>query len=195
MFLQHANYGHLLPAAYGLLKQHTNQTKAHLIAMGTTMEAFAKHFGGDPDTWKVAGLLHDLDWDAIGKNGAEHCGTTLEQMLKTIDAPEELLADIRAHYQELYSEKSPLDSMLRNTLYCIDELTGFIIAVALVRPSRKLADVEVKSVKKKLKDKAFAAQVNRSQILACETLLGLPLDACIEHTLDAMKGVATEIGL
>ncbi len=193
--LQHADYGHLLPAAHGLLKEHATQTHAHLLATGAVMEAFAKKFGGHPETWKVAGMLHDLDWDKLDKDFEAHCGTTLEQMLKSIEAPAELLADIRAHYAEKYGEKHPLDSSLRKCLYCVDELTGFIIAVALVRPSKKLADVEVKSVKKKLKEKSFAAQVNRQQILKCEELLGLPLDEFIQITLDAMKGIAGEIGL
>jgi predicted hydrolase (HD superfamily) len=193
--LQHADYGHLLPAAHGLLKAHATQTHAHLLATGAAMEALAKKFGGHPETWKVAGMLHDLDWDKLDKDYEEHCGKTLEEMLRTIEAPEELLADIRAHYAEKYGEKHPLDSMLRKCLYCVDELTGFIIAVALVRPSKKLADVEVKSVKKKLKDKTFAAQVSREQIKKCEELLQVPLDEFIQITLEAMKGIATELAL
>lgn len=193
--LEHANYGHLLPAAHSLLETHANQTKAHLIATGAAMEALAKRFGGDPQTWKVAGMLHDLDWDKLGKDAEEHCGTTLEQMLSTIAAPQELLADIRAHYAHKYGAEYPLDTMLRKSLYCVDELTGFIIAVTLVRPSKKIADVEVSSVKKKLKDKGFAAQVDREQIQQCEPLLGLSLDACIGVVLDAMKAVAEPMGL
>jgi len=193
--LQHADYGHLLPAAHGLIKEHANQTHAHLLSTGAAMEALAKKFGGDPATWKVAGMLHDLDWDHLEKDYESHCGTTLEQMLQTIKAPAELLADIRAHYAEKYGEKHPLDSMLRKCLYCVDELTGFIVAVALVRPSKKLGDVEVKSVKKKLKDKGFAAQVRREQIAQCEPLLGIPLDEFISITLTAMKGIASDLGL
>lgn len=193
--LQHADYGHLLPAAHGLLEQHTDATKAHLVATGATMEALAKRFGGDPQTWKVAGMLHDLDWDQLDKDYEKHCGEPLAELLKTIGAPEELLGDIRAHYQHKYGAEYPLDTMLRKCLYCCDELTGFIIAVTLVRPSKQIADVEVKSVKKKLKDKGFAAQVDREQIRSCEDLLDLPLDEMIEITLDAMKGVAAELGL
>ena len=159
------------------------------------MEALAKKYGGDEQTWKVAGMLHDLDWDHLDKDYEAHCGEPLEKLLATVDAPEELLGDIRAHYQEKYGGDYPLDTMLRKCLYVCDELTGFIIAVTLVRPSKKIADVEVKSVKKKLKDKAFAAQVSREQIKACEELLDLPLDELIEITLNAMKGVAEEIGL
>ncbi len=193
--LQHAEYGHLLPAAHGLIETHAVQTKAHLIATGAAMEALAKKFGGDSETWKVAGMLHDLDWDQLNKDYLKHCGDTLEHLLSTIKAPAELLGDIRAHYASMYGEKYPLDTMLRKCLYCVDELTGFIIAVTYVRPSKKIADVEVSSVKKKLKDKGFAAQVDRSQIGKCEELLGMPLDEFIGITLEAMKSVASDLGL
>ncbi len=193
--LQHADYGHLLPAAHGLIEAHTDQTRVHLITTGAAMEALAKKFGGDAATWKVAGMLHDLDWDTLDKDAEAHCGTTLEQLLATIEAPQELLADIRAHYAHKYGEEYPLDTMLRKCLYCVDELTGFIIACAKVRPDKKLEGVEVKSVVKKLKSKDFAAQVDREQIRKCEELLGLGLDEFIGITLEAMKGVAGEIGL
>jgi predicted hydrolase (HD superfamily) len=193
--LQHADYGHLLPAAHGLLEAHTDQTKAHLIATGAAMEALAKKFGGDPATWKVAGMLHDLDWDTLQKDAEEHCGNTLEQLLATIKAPAELLGDIRAHYAHKYGADYPLNTKLRTCLYCCDELTGFIIAVTKVRPSKKIADVEVSSVTKKLKDKGFAAQVDREQMKACESLLGIPLAEFVGIVLEAMKGVASDIGL
>jgi len=195
LLLQHAAYGHLLPAAHALLAAHADKTREHLIATGAAMEAFARRFGGDPETWRVAGMLHDLDWDHLEKDAEAHCGQTLDTLLGAIEHKEELLADIRSHYAEKYGAAHPLDSMLRKCLYCADELTGFIIAVALVRPSRKLADVKVKSVRKKLKEKSFAAQVNRAQILKCEEILGMGLDEFIGVTLDAMKGVAAEIGL
>jgi uncharacterized protein len=193
--LQHADYGHLLPAAHSLLEEHTDATKAHLIATGAAMEALAKKFGGDAQTWKVAGMLHDLDWDKLDKDYQKHCGEPLENLLKTIEAPAELLGDIRAHYQHKYGAEYPLDTMLRKCLYCSDELTGFIIAVTLVRPSKKIADVEVKSVTKKMKDKGFAAQVDREQIKKCQELLGIPLDEFVAITLEAMKGAAENIGL
>ncbi len=195
ILLQQAEYGHLLNAAHGLIEAHADMTKAHLIATGAAMEALAKKFGGDPQTWKVAGMLHDLDWDQLDKDYTRHCGDTLEHLLSTISAPNELLADIRAHYADKYGEDYPLDTMLRKCLYCVDELTGFIIAVTKVRPSKKIADVEVSSVKKKLKDKAFAAQVSREQIGSCETVIPMPLDEFIGITLEAMKGVADDLGL
>ena len=195
LLLQHAEYGHLLPSAHSLLETHTDNTKAHLVATGAAMQALAEKFGGDPDTWRVAGMLHDLDWDSLDKDFEKHCGEELKAMLDTIEAPDELLGDIRSHYAHRYGEDYPLDTKLRQCLYCVDELTGFIIAVTLVRPSKKIEDVEVKSVKKKLKDKAFAAQVDREQIRSCEELLDIPLDEFIALTLDAMKGCADELGL
>lgn len=193
--LQHATYGHLLPGAHGLLEAHVDNTKAHLVATGAAMAALAEKFGGDVETWRVAGILHDLDWDQLDKDYEAHCGEPLETLLEKIEAPEELIGDIRAHYQEKYGGDYPLDSMLRKCLYCVDELTGFIIAVTLVRPSKQIADVEVKSVKKKLKDKGFAAQVSREQIHSCEELLDMPLEELIQITLDAMKGVTDDLGL
>lgn len=195
ILLQHATYGHLLPAAHGLLEEHVNVTKAHLIATGAAMAALAKKFDGDVDTWRVAGMLHDLDWDSLDKDFEKHCGEELAAMLATIDAPEELLGDIRAHYAHRYGEDYPLTTMLRKCLYCVDELTGFIIAVTLVRPSKKIEDVKVKSVTKKLKDKSFAAQVDRNQIGACEELFGMTRNELVEVTLEAMKEVAEELGL
>jgi predicted hydrolase (HD superfamily) len=166
-----------------------------LIATGAAMEVFAKRFGGDPETWKIAGMLHDLDWDKLEKDAEEHCGKTLEELLAPIEDKTALLADIRSHYAEKFAGEYPLDTILRKCLYCVDELTGLIIAVALVRPSKKLADVEVKSVKKKMKEKSFAAQVNREQIQTCEELLNIPLDEFVAVTLEAMKGIAEQIGL
>jgi predicted hydrolase (HD superfamily) len=192
---QHTIYGHLLPGAHSLVTAHADKTRAHLLATGAVMEELATRFGGDAQTWRVAGMLHDLDWDRLDKDYERHCGDTLEHLLSTIQAPAELLGDIRAHYASKYGADYPLDTMLRKCLYCVDELTGFIIAVTLVRPSKKIADVEVSSVKKKLKDKAFAAQVDREQIKQCEELLGIPLEEFIAIVLQAMKGVAGDIGL
>ncbi|TSC80653.1 MAG: lysyl-tRNA synthetase, class II [Candidatus Peregrinibacteria bacterium Gr01-1014_25] len=185
--LEHASYGHLLPAAHGLLEAHTDKTRAHLLATGAAMAALASRFGGDAATWRVAGMLHDLDWDKLDKDAEAHCSATLEELLASVKAPQELLADIRSHYAAKYGADYPLDTWLRKCLYCCDELTGFILAVARVRPSGKLADVEVKSVLKKLKEKSFAAQVDRAQIKRCEELLTIPLDEFVAIVLEAMR--------
>lgn len=191
---QHTTYGHLKENARTLVQKYATQTKAHLIATGAAMRKLAERFGGDPDTWEVAGMLHDLDWDILQKNWDDHCGDRLAAMLAEMDAPQELLSDIRSHYPAKFKSEYR-STWLRMCLSCVDELTGFIIAVTLVRPSRKLADVEVSSVKKKLKDKTFAAAVHRDQIAACEEELRIPLDEFIGITLEAMKGVAKELGL
>jgi len=193
--IQKAQYGNLLVDARVLVDRHTDKTKAHLLATGAAMQALAERLGGDGPTWQVTGLLHDLDWDRLEKDYDQHCGNLLADMLAELDAPVALLADIRSHYVEKFGPEYPLDSMLRKSLYCVDELTGFIIAVALVRPSNKLADVEVSSVKKKMKDKAFAAQVRREQIQQCEPLLNIPLDEFIAITLEAMKRISNDLGL
>lgn len=192
---QAATYSHLLVGAEQLLEKYATGIKPHLVATGATMRTLAEKFGGDAGTWEVAGLLHDLDWDQLQKDYSKHCDEPLEKMLAEINAPAELLADIRSHYQSKFGEKYPLDSLLRCALYTCEELTGFIIAVALVRPSKKLADVEVSSVKKKLKDKTFAAQIDREQIKKCEELLRLPLDELIAITLTSMKGIGNSLGL
>jgi uncharacterized protein len=193
--IQRAEYGNLLAAARELVGRHTDKTEAHLLATGAAMRALAERLGGDGPTWQVAGLLHDLDWDRLEKDYERHCGDLLAEMLAELDAPVALLADIRSHYVEKFGQEYPLDSVLRKALYCVDELTGFIIAVALVRPSKKLADVEVSSVKKKMKDKAFAAQVRREQIQQCEPLLNIPLDEFVAITLESMKRISNELGL
>lgn len=191
---QHVTYGHLKDEAQKLLEKYANATRTHLLATGMAMRSLAERFGGDPDTWQVAGMLHDLDWDVLGKDMEDHCGDRLAAMLAEIDAPVDLLADIRSHYPEKF--KSELrNSWLRKCLSCVDELTGFIIAVALVRPSRKLADVEVRSVIKKMKDRAFAAAVDREKIRHCEDQLGITLEEFIGATLRAMQEEAGLLGL
>src|SRR5215831_9992647 len=100
--IQHAKYDTLLPVARALLDRHADKTKAHLIATGAAMQALAERFGGDVPTWKVAGLLHDLDWDRLEKDYDRHCGELLAEMINEINAPADLLADIRSHYVEKF---------------------------------------------------------------------------------------------
>jgi putative nucleotidyltransferase with HDIG domain len=162
----------------------------HCLAAEAAMRAYATRFGGDPDAWGLAGLLHDFDWE-IHPNAAEH-PTAGAPILRAAGVPEAVIYTIQAHAEYLNLDRT---SWMDKCLPAVDELTGFIIAVALVRPSKSLRDVDVSSVKKKMKDKAFARAVRREDIVAGAELLGLSLDEHIAFVLDAMKGIAPTLGL
>lgn len=172
----------------------------HLYFMEATMRHLASHFGhpDEADTWALAGLVHDIDWsiteeETMSGNPLAHCGEKLDEILgQELGATSEFIEAVRSHYGE---HNIPLDTKLKKVLFAVDELTGFIVAVTLVRPSKKMDDVEVKSVKKKFKDKGFAAKVDRSLILTCEENLNTPIDEFIQLTLDAMKPIASNYGL
>jgi putative nucleotidyltransferase with HDIG domain len=162
----------------------------HCLAVEAAMRSYAPRYGGDPDRWGLAGLLHDFDWE-IHPNAEEHpmAGAPI---LQAAGVPEDVIYTILAHADYLNLElKTPMDRCLP----AVDELTGFIIAVTLVRPSKKLADVDVSSVKKKMKDKAFARAVKREDITRGAELLDLSLDEHIGNVLQAMKAIAPELGL
>src|SRR5579884_3355842 len=178
--------------ALALLKDYVNGEGLikHCLAVEAAMRAYAERFGGDPDLWGLAGLLHDFDWE-IHPNAEQH---PLEgaPILREAGVPEEVVYAILAHADYLNLERK---SWMDKALPAVDELTGFIIAVALVRPSKSLNDVDVASVKKKMKDKAFARAVRREDIIQGAELLGVPLDEHIQFVIDAMKGIAPELGL
>ena len=154
------------------------------------MRAYAAKRGADPELWGVVGLLHDFDYERYPSledhpfRGAE--------ILAERGVDEEVRQAILSHADHT---GVPRDSDLRRTLFAVDELCGFLTACALVRPDRRVADVPVKSVKKKLKDKSFARTVNREDIRQGAELLGVPLDEHIETVRDALAGVAGELGL
>lgn len=155
------------------------------------MRGFARYFGEDEEYWGQVGLLHDLDWET-SQDPKSH-PMMGAKWLREKQYPDEFVRAVLAHGWE-YSGIEP-HSTLEKTLYTIDELTGFITAVALVRPSRSLADLEVKSVKKKWKDKAFARGVNRDIIEKGCALMGEPLEQLIEMTIEYLRPVEREIGL
>ncbi|HEX5414669.1 MAG TPA: HDIG domain-containing protein [Chloroflexota bacterium] len=162
----------------------------HCLGAEAAMRTYALRYGGDPEIWGLAGLLHDFDWE-IHPNAEEHPKAG-EPILRAAGVPEEVIYTILAHADYLNLERK---SWMDKTLPAVDELSGFIIAVTLVRPSKKIADVDVSSVKKKMKDKAFARAVKREDITAGAELLGVPLDEHIGFVLDAMKASAPELGL
>jgi putative nucleotidyltransferase with HDIG domain len=167
--------------------------RRHMVAVEAAMRAYAVRFGEDADLWGVVGLLHDFDYERypdVSANGHPSRGA---EILRTRGVDEIIVRAILAHAPSV-TGTDPQNSM-EETLVAVDELTGFLIAVALVRPSRSILDVEIKSVKKKWKDKAFAAPVNREEIEHGASRLGVTLDEHIQVVLGAMKGCADRLGL
>lgn len=163
----------------------------HALAVEAAMRGFANEFAADQDYWGQVGLLHDIDWET--SQSAETHPMMGGGWLRDKGYPEDFARAVLAHGWE-FSGVEPI-SDLEKTLYTIDELTGFITAVALVRPGKSLQDLEVKSVKKKWKDKSFARGVNRGVIeKGCE-LMGRPLEELIEKTIIFLKPVEKDIGL
>ncbi len=178
--------------AYQLLTEYTRKDGLikHALAVEAAMRAYARKFGEDEETWGIIGLLHDFDYEKY-PTAEEHPFKGAE-ILREKGFPEDWIRVILSHAS--YTGV-PRDSLMAKTLFAVDELCGFITAVAYVRPNRKLAEVKVKSVKKKLKDKAFARQVNREEIREGAEELGIPLDEHIEFVIAAMQEVAGELGL
>ncbi len=162
----------------------------HALSVEAAMRHFAEISGEDADTWGIIGLVHDIDYQSYPD---EHC-IKARPILEEAGWPEEYIRAVQSHGWELCVDVEPV-SALEKTLYAVDELTGFITACALVRPSKSVNDLEVKSVKKKWKMPAFAAGVNRSVIEKGAERMGLSLDELINETILAMRKVAPEIGL
>jgi len=169
----------------------------HCLAVEATMRALAvrlKH-EDEIELWGIAGLLHDMDWEATRQDIAAHTRKTCEWIDETDDSDnKELKRLILSHNYKNIAEPEPTNDA-QWALYTCDELTGFITAYALILPSKKLADVKVKSVLKRFPQKSFAAGVHREQIKLCEEKLNIPIEEFVELTLGAMQGIAGEIGL
>ncbi len=178
--------------AFELLKEF-NQNDAlikHALSVEAVMRYCARKRGEDEEKWAVIGLIHDLDYE---KYPEEHCKKT-EQILRERGWPEEYVRAVISHGWGLCSDVEP-KSDLEKTLYAIDELTGLVTATALVRPSKSVLDMTAKSVKKKWKDKRFAAGVNREVIEKGAQMLGVDLGELITDTIEGMKEAAEQIGL
>ena len=181
--------------AWAIVTEHTQSDSLlrHMLAVEAAMRAYAPRFGGDPDLWGVVGLLHDFDYEQYPDVAVEGHPVVGSKILRERGVPEEIIRGILAHAEEITGVKP--ETPLEKTLVAVDELTGFIVAVALVRPSKSVLDVKLKSIKKKWKDKAFAAPVNRQEIEHAAENLGVPLDEHITVVLDAMKQSADVLGL
>ncbi len=162
----------------------------HMLAVEAAMRFYAQKFGEDAETWGTIGLLHDFDWE-IHPTLEEHpqAGAPI---LRARGVPEEWVQDILSHADHT---GVPRNTLRRKALYACDEITGLITAVALVRPSRSLLDLEVASVKKKWKDRAFAAGADRKEIERGAQELGLDLWEHVGNVIQAMRMVASDLGL
>jgi putative nucleotidyltransferase with HDIG domain len=178
--------------ALALLKEF-NQSESlikHALAVEAVMRRFARQRGQDEEKWGVVGLVHDLDYE---KFPDQHCRKT-EEILRERRWPEEYIRAVVSHGWGICSDVKP-ESEMEKVLFAIDELTGLVTTSALVRPSKSVLDMEASSVKKKWKDKRFAAGVDRSIIEKGAAMLGMDLPALITETILGMREVADDIGL
>jgi predicted hydrolase (HD superfamily) len=178
--------------AYTLLRQYNKSESLvkHALAVEGVMRYSARKRGEDEERWGIIGLIHDLDYEQFPE---EHCRKT-EEILKENSWPEEYIRAAISHGWGLCIDVEP-QTELEKVLYAIDELTGLVVTTALVRPSKSVLDLKTKSVKKKWKDKRFAAGVNRSVIEKGAGMLGMELSDLISDTIKGMQDVAEEIGL
>jgi putative nucleotidyltransferase with HDIG domain len=162
----------------------------HMLAVEAAMRFYAGKYGEDVDLWALTGLLHDFDWE-IHPTLEEH-PLAGEPILRQRGVPEEIIRAIMSHADHT---GVPRQSRMEKALYACDEVTGLITAVALVRPSRSLLDLEPSSVKKKWKEKAFAAGANRDEIQKAAAEFGIELWEHVGNVISAMRGIAPELGL
>jgi len=171
----------------------SDSLRKHMLSVEAGLRAYAPRFAGDPDLWGVVGLLHDFDYERYPDVEAEGHPLMGSKILRERGVSEEIIRAILAHATEVTGVERETD--LEKALYAVDELTGLITATALVRPSKNIADVNVSSVKKKWKDKAFAAAIDRTEIEHAAADLGVPLDEHIGVVLQAMQAIALTLGL
>jgi predicted hydrolase (HD superfamily) len=183
--------------ALALMHEHTRSPslRQHMLAVEAAMRAYAAKHAEDPETWGIVGLLHDFDYERFPNaahsptEGHPAWGVTL---LRERGLPEPLCRAILGH--ATYSGV-PRDAPMARALFAVDELCGFLVACALVRPSKSFADLEVSSVKKKLKDRAFARGVNRDEVRHGADELGVPLDEHIAFVIQALRPAEGALGL
>jgi predicted hydrolase (HD superfamily) len=166
----------------------TESLRKHAYAVEAAMRAYAKKYGEDEDLWGSVGLIHDFDYE---KYPDEHPAMG-NAILKERGVNEEIRTAILGHADFTGVDR---ETLMAKSLYAVDELCGFITAVTLVRPTKSISEVKIKSVKKKLKDKSFAAKVNREEIRKGPEELGVDFDEHVAYVIEAMSGVAESLGL
>jgi len=184
--------------AWTLMTTHTKSEslRRHMMGVEAIMRAYARKFGEDEELWGMAGLLHDFDYEEHPNPKAEEDPNEHPlfgaRILEQEGYPESVIYAIKTHADYL---NLPRSSQMDKTLFAVDELSGLVTAAALVRPDKSLYNLEARSVRKKMKDKAFARGVNRDDVLNGAAELGVDLDTHIEFVVDAMRAVAPELGL
>ncbi|MCL1848844.1 MAG: hydrolase [Clostridiales bacterium] len=178
--------------AMSLFLAHNTQENLlkHALAVEATLRHFAALYGEDVEKWGIIGLCHDLDYEAYPN---QHCQMT-KVFLEEAGWPEDWIRGVLAHGWKACTDVEPATAM-EKAIYTVDELTGLIMAVALMRPSKSLMDLELPSVKKKWKDKAFAAGVSRQVIQEGADMMAMPLDEVISETILGLREVADALGL
>jgi putative nucleotidyltransferase with HDIG domain len=179
--------------AIELLNQYIKNDRMlnHCYASEAVMKALARRLGKDEEEWGIAGLLHDLDLEITNADLSIHT-REVEKILKAHGVDPEIIDAIKMHNEEAWGMKR--NTVFHHALAAGETVTGMIVAAALVYPDKKLASVKAKSITKRMKEKAFAASVNRDTIMECERL-GLPLDEFVEICLQAMKAISDQLGL
>lgn len=178
--------------AWALVTEFTKSEslRRHMLAVEAAMRAYARRWGEDEELWGVTGLVHDFDYE-IHPDAASHPHEGAP-ILRARGYPEIIVRAILSHADYL---DVPRESRMEKTLYAVDEISGFISAVALVRPSKAVADVTPSAVRKKMKDKAFARGVSREDMLRGAEALGVDFDEHIQFVTEALTGIAPALGL
>jgi len=183
--------------ALALMHEYTpsDGLRKHMYAVEATMRAYARKFGEDEEVWGLVGLLHDFDYERYPNDAhsptEEHPSHGVG-VLRDLGLPEPMLDAIMGHASYTGVAR---ESLMAKSLFAVDELCGFLTACALVRPSKSLTDLSVKSVKKKLKDKAFARGVNREEVVQGPTELGVPFEEHVQFVIEALRPVEADLGL
>lgn len=168
--------------------------RRHCYAVEAVMRSLAKKLSGDKERWGLVGLLHDGDYEKTKDKPDQHTLLMYQWLKEAGEADQEILNAILSHNFAHTGKNQPATKM-EWSLYCCDELTGLIVATALVMPDRKLSSVKVESILKKMKEKSFAAAINREQIKMCEEKLGISLPEFAEICLKAMQNISDDLGL
>jgi hypothetical protein len=179
--------------ALQLIDQYINNEnlKKHLLATEALMKALAKKFNQDEILWGLAGLLHDLDWEITKETPEKHPFVAVE-ILEREKFPEEIISAIKKHN---HIHNLVPETLLEKALYCCEEITGLIVAVALVMPNKKLSEVTVDKIMSKFKENSFARGVNREIIKQCQPMLGITVEELSQIALSAMQSISDQLGL